>query len=297
MTALAPVGKLGFFEVRTRDVERVAEYYEHALAIPIVTREGSSAYLSTGPDHHCVVIAEGEPDGRARLGFELGGSVEEAAAGLAAADVRAERRSDPEPGIADALIIDEPLTGTPIVLYEHQATSGVTGSLGTRPSKLGHVASYVSDLAVAQGFYEDVLGFRWSDTIGDFFAFLRCNTDHHAINLMESQTKSGLFHVAFEMRDFMHLKDALDVLAARDIRLEWGPGRHGAGHNVFTYHRDPDGNIVELFTEIDVIADERTGRFEPRPWHETWPQGPRFWDPGPAAANTWGPVNMAFIEH
>ena len=58
----------------------------------------------------------------------------------------------------------------------------------------------------------------------------------------------------------MHLKEMLDHLATREIRMAWGPGRHGVGHNIFTYHADPDGNFIELFTELDLIADEETGR-------------------------------------
>jgi len=297
MTAPAPVSRLGFYEVRTADVERLVAYYEDALQLPVVAREGDAVYLTTGPEHHCVVVAPGDPDGRARLGFELGTPLDQAAEALAAAGVRVDRRSDPEPGIAASLVIDEVLTGTPIHLYEDQAPSGNASALGVRPTKLGHVASYTPDLAAHQGFYEDVLGFRWSDTIGDFFAFLRCNADHHTINLMTSHKLSGLFHVAFEMRDMVHLKDALDHLAAREIRLQWGPGRHGAGHNVFTYHRDPDGNYVELYTELDQILDERTGEFEPRPWHERWPQSPQFWELGPGAANKWGPIDPEMMEH
>jgi catechol-2,3-dioxygenase len=297
MTAPAPVSKLGFVEVRSRDVERIAAYYQEALGFELTEREGGAAYLTTGPDHHCVVVAEGEPDGRARLGFEVARPLDDVAAALERAGVAARRVTDPEPGVADALVLAEVLTDTPLVLYERQAASGAAPAVGTRPTKLGHVASYTPDLAAHQAFYQDVLGFRWSDTIGDFFAFLRCNADHHAINLMQSQKRAGLFHVAFELRDFMHLKDALDLLAAQSIRLEWGPGRHGAGHNIFTYHRDPDGNIVELFTEIDQVVDERTGQFAPRPWHERWPQEPQVWEPAPAAANKWGPVNLEFMDH
>ena len=168
-----------------------------------------------------------------------------------------------------------------------------------RPTKLGHVASYVEDLASSQRFYLEVMGFRFSDMIGDFFTFLRCNSDHHAVNLMESSTRvrTGLFHVAFEMRDFMHLKDQLDHLSTRGHALIWGPGRHGVGHNIFTYHRDPDGNIVELFTEIDLIFDEVDEHFEPRPWHEEFPQRPKVWDPAPGAANTWGIIEPLMMEH
>ena len=40
---------------------------------------------------------------------------------------------------------------------------------------------------------------------------------------------------------------AADLLASHGVKLIWGPGRHGVGHNMYTYHHDPDGNIVELF--------------------------------------------------
>jgi catechol-2,3-dioxygenase len=293
-----PVSKLVSYTARTTDVQRLAHYYEDALGLIVTERTGTSTYLTTGADHHCVVIEEGAPtDGRAGLGFEISGSLDAVAKRLDAAGVVAKRRSDPEPGIADALVLEEPWSGIPLTLFERQANSGVASAIALRPTKLGHVASYVPDLEAAQGFYMDVLGFRWSDTIGDFFTFLRCNADHHAINLMQSARRSGLFHVAFEMRDMLHLKDQLDHLSPRGFHLEWGPGRHGAGHNIFSYHRDPDGNFVELFTEIDIIADEETGHFEPRPWHESWPQGPKVWEPAMIAANKWGPINPAMMEH
>lgn len=295
MTA-APVSKLGFFEVRTPDVRRMADYYEQALGLECVERSASTCYLSTGADHHCVVLSEGEADGRARLGFELRGALDDADRNLRALGINIERVSDPEPGLVDVLRLREPVTGTPIVLYEHQAGRREATPPSWRPSKLGHLAGYVSDLGAVRQFYEEVFGFRWSDAVGEFFVFMRCNSDHHAINLLRSQTKSGLFHVAFEMRDIVHLKDALDALAAHGIRLIWGPGRHGPGHNIFTYHRDPDGNIVELFCELDVIRDERTGEFEPRPWHAASPLHPRVWDPTDEAANSWGPLHPGFID-
>jgi catechol-2,3-dioxygenase len=291
----APVSKFGFFEVRTPDVERLVNYYEQALGLAVTARAGSATYLTTGSDHHCVVVADGEPDGRARLGFQLAGPLDEADAGLTASGIAHQRLTDPEPGIAAALAIEEPSTGMPILLYESQADSGVTEDRA-RPTKLGHLAAYVRELATVRGFYEDVLGFRWSDMVGEFFVFMRCNADHHAINLLQSDKRSGLFHVAFEARDMVHLKEILDGLSAQQVKLIWGPGRHGPGHNIFTYHHDPDGNIVELFTELDTIADEGTGEFEPRPWHETTPLRPRVWEPTDDAANKWGPLFPGFID-
>jgi catechol-2,3-dioxygenase len=291
----APVSKFGFFEVRTPEVERLADYYEQALGLAVTERSDSAVYLTTGSDHHCVVVAEGELDGRARLGFELECGLDEAADALTAAGMENRRLTNPEPGITDAIEIHEAMTGTPIVLYKQQVDSGVAED-GSRPTKLGHLAGYVPDLTAARSFYEEVLGFRWSDMVGDFFVFMRCNADHHAINLLQSDKRAGLFHVAFEARDIVHLKEILDKLAAHQVKLMWGPGRHGPGHNIFTYHEDPDGNIIELFTELDVVADERTGEFEPRPWHESVPQVPQVWQPTDDAANKWGPLFPGFID-
>lgn len=299
MAETTPVSasKLAYVGVRTHDLDRMLDYYTQVLCLEVVERDSDSAYLTTGPDHHCVALEVGEPHGRARVGLEIHGSLHAAAASLIEQGIEAEHRSDPEPGITEALIVAEPNTEMPIHLFEAQAGSGVAPSLGLAPTKIGHVAGYVPSLSAAQGYYEKALGFRWSDTIGDFFTFLRCNPDHHAINLMESSKRTGLHHTAYEMRDFIHLKQHLDHLAANDYALEWGPGRHGAGHNIFSYHRDPDGNLTEAFTELDVIYDEESEHFEPRPWHEDFPQRPKFWDVAPASANKWGPVNFEMIDH
>ena len=45
------------------------------------------------------------------------------------------------------------------------------------------------------------------------------------------------------MVELARLADAL----GRDGRgLAWGPGRHGAGDNVATYHTDPSGVPIEV---------------------------------------------------
>jgi len=288
---LVRVAKLGFISFDTTDVDRLVAYYRDALQFALVERSSDRAYLTTGADHHCVEIRHGETRGRTALGFEVSGGLDRAADRLAAAGVVAEHRADPIPGIAASLVIEEP-GGAPLHLYERQASSGEKTTSGIRPTKLGHVASHVPDLAEMQIFYEDVLGFRWSDTVGNFFAFLRCGPEHHSINLLAVPAPDGsrnkLFHVAYEMRDITHLRDSLDHISKHGCALEWGVGRHGVGHNLYSYHRDPDGNIVELFTELDLIFDERTGYFEPRPWHEEFPQGPKVWVPSPATQNIWG---------
>jgi catechol 2,3-dioxygenase-like lactoylglutathione lyase family enzyme len=157
---------------------------------------------------------------------------------------------------------------------------------GVVPHRLGHVAFFVKDVKKVTGFYCDVLGFRESDWMADFFSFLRCGPDHHTINLMETGSNRH-FHTAFELRDWAHLQTACDYLSLNGYKLLWGPGRHGIGHNLFAYHRSPAGLITETFAELDRMNEE-LGYFEPRPWHRDNPQKPKVWAKDPAASNLWG---------
>ena len=156
------------------------------------------------------------------------------------------------------------------------------------PHKLGHVAFHCEDVKKVAQFYIDVLGFRESDWMADFFVFLRCGPDHHTINLMGTGSNRH-FHTAFEVRNWGQLQEACDFLSLNGYKTLWGPGRHGIGHNLFAYHRSPNGLITELFCELDLMKDEELGYFEPRPWHRDNPQRPKVWAKDPSASNLWGP--------
>lgn len=291
------VSKLGYVGFETPDVERLVEYYTRVLDFHLVDGDASGAFLTTGTDHHCVVVTRGEAMARQVVGYELWEDLDSAQQRLTDAGYVVKRRSDIGPGTPDVLVLEEPGTGTALHLMTSQDPSGGDTPTPLRPTKLGHVAAYTPELAPMQAFYQDLLGFRWSDTVGDFFVFLRCNADHHAANFMASSKFSGMHHIAYKMRDPNHLIGMLDHLAKHGYRLHWGPGRHGPGHNLFTYHRDPDGNVIELFTQIDVVHDEAKGYWEPRPWHEEYPMYPKTWEVDLATVNQWGPIDPPSLDH
>lgn len=293
----ARVSKLGYVTFDTPDVERMVWYYTQVLDFAVVEQTADEAFLTTGADHHSVVIKKGGKKARSAVGYEVWDSLSDAQQRLKNAGYDVQRRTDVAPGTPDVVILSEPGTGVELHLIESQEPSGVDGRAPLRPTKLGHVAAFTPELDRMQSFYQDLLGFKWSDTIGDFFVFLRCNADHHAANFMASTKKVGMHHIAYEMRDPNHLITMVDHLAKNDFRLHWGPGRHGPGHNLFTYHKDPDGNTIELFTQLDIIHDEAKGYWEPRPWHESYPQYPRTWEVDVATVNIWGPINEQEMEH
>jgi len=144
----------------------------------------------------------------------------------------------------------------------------------------------VNDVQKTVKFYTEVLGFRVSDWHGDYFAFLRCGTDHHTVNFVYNE-KPQLHHIAFEVRDWSELHRAADFLASKGVHLVWGPQRHIIGHNIAAYHRDPDYIRVELYCEMDQMSNEALGYFDPRPWHQDRPQVPKVW-PDDTLRSYWG---------
>ena len=79
----------------------------------------------------------------------------------------------------------------------------------------------------------------------------------------------------------------MEVFKRGEFSHQKFPGRHGIGHNLFTYHWAPNGLITELFAQLDQMNEE-LGYFEPRSWHRDRPQRPKVWTPDPNAANYWG---------
>jgi catechol 2,3-dioxygenase-like lactoylglutathione lyase family enzyme len=284
------VKKIAHTTYQVPDVERQTEYYTDILGLTVTEKSKDAVYLASTIDHHSVVLRAGTQAQCVGVGFQLGldddlGAFERQVQGVG---VKTQRKKDPDPSISEMLSFEDP-KGTLIEVFKREAFSGQRYPVkGIVPHKLGHVAFHVTDVKHVTKFYCDVLGFRESDWMADFFSFLRCGPDNHTINLMQTGSNRH-FHTAFELRDWGHLQTACDYLSLNGYKLLWGPGRHGIGHNLFAYHRSPAGLITETFAELDRMNEE-LGYFEPRPWHRDKPQKPKVWPKDPSASNLWGIV-------
>ena len=129
-------------------------------------------------------------------------------------------------------------------------------SLGEReslPVTLSHVVLHASSLQASVAFYQQQLGFRVSDWLGDFMCFLRCSSQHHRIAFMPGP--ATLNHISFDVRDVNDLMRSVARLARAGTQLDWGPGRHTAGANMFAYYRTPNGVTVEYSAELEQVDD------------------------------------------
>ncbi len=296
------IAKLGYAGFNTPDVEAMLAYYTNVIGFTLVERGGDgTAYLRNVLDHHTIVLYPAKEQGIRHIGFQIGGgqTLKDAATQLQNQGITVETQSDAQPGVAEQLQFADP-EGTTLHLYTAmEQVHNPFSEVGIVPEKLGHIAMAVHDVQKCADFYQNVLGFRVSDWIEDFFVFMRSGPDHHTMNFLRTKYQK-MHHIAFQLKDWAHVQRACDHLYNQHIPLVWGPGRHGAGHNIFTYHRDPDGQFVELFTELDIILNEELGYFEPRPWHEEFPQKPKVWKDGLDATNHWGPMpspDFMFIDY
>jgi len=128
------------------------------------------------------------------------------------------------------------------------------------PVRLSHVVVNSPDVARTQAFYEQHLGFATSDKlthpfVGDLMTFMRCNPQHHSFAIAKAPHAS-LHHVSFEMRGLDEYMRGTGRLVRAGTRMIWGPGRHLAGDNTFSYFMDPHGNTMEYTTELEQLDED-----------------------------------------
>jgi catechol 2,3-dioxygenase len=106
------------------------------------------------------------------------------------------------------------------------------------------------------------MGFRLSEFIAVdntddlVFVFLQRKGNPHDI-VFAGGPGPRLHHAAFTVPDAAHIIHACDVAGSYGFgtNLEHGPARHGPGHALFAYFRDPDGHRIELFNTHYQMMD------------------------------------------
>jgi catechol-2,3-dioxygenase len=279
------VFRVAYVDFYAKNPVEMVDYYTNTMGYRITEEKDGVTYLSNGFDHHNIVVTPAEEKAVRRYGYQLDGklTLEEVQEQLNSKGISSSLKINSKPGISKLLELQDPAGNVLELFTEMEQTAVGFGTTGIVPLKLGHIAFLAKNFKNTIEFYRDALGFYFTDQIGhDFANFLTCNNDHHVINVVASD-ETRLHHIAFQLKDASHQYASSDVLAKNGVSVIWGPSRHTAGHNIATYHYDPDGNVVELYIDMDVLVPE-LGIFEPRPWHEVLPLKPRVWE----ALSAWG---------
>jgi hypothetical protein len=135
----------------------------------------------------------------------------------------------------------------------------------TTVKRLGHVVVQSTKYRAALNWYLDTLGMIVSDFLffpgqrdrGPTMSFMRCDrgtelADHHTLAMALGPTNRYV-HSAYQVCDLDALAAGGEYLKERGYQRSWGIGRHIQGSQIFDYWRDPDGFMVEHFTDGDMF--------------------------------------------
>lgn len=129
--------------------------------------------------------------------------------------------------------------------------------------ELGHLVLYVRDIKISTAFYEDVLGWpvvAHIDLGGARAVAFSAGRTHHELLLIEvgpdadappKGRRLGLYHFGVKVGDTDDdLRRILARLEDHDITIV-GASDHTITHSL--YIEDPDGNEIELYTDVPGI--------------------------------------------
>lgn len=131
--------------------------------------------------------------------------------------------------------------------------------------RLGHIVLQRTRYLETLNWYLEHLGLIVSDFLyyasqrqrGPVMSFIRCDrgatvTDHHTVAMALGPTNRYV-HSAYQVCDLDALAAGGEYLRERGYRRSWGIGRHIQGSQIFDYWRDPDGFLVEHFSDGDLF--------------------------------------------
>ena len=299
------IRQMGHVAFAVPDPELSAQDLVDLVGLKVTGRDADTVYLSSNTRVNEISYRRAPQAGVIAVGLE---ALDEAAvdevtrrARAAGLEILDDRPLDPR--CARAVRFVAPFG---IVLEVHSpvprsAAQRHIGS-GSRPRRIEHVNFKAPDPLAMRDTFHSVLGMRMSDrTEGNEFLWFRAHDGHHH-TVAVFGGEPGLHHYAFDFHSMEDLAKIADSLVLKRRKLLWGPGRHGAGGNIFQYYVDPNHCVVEMSVEMDRIdLDEtweaRAWTFSPSladEWINLWGSPPpaNFTDPGlpfvdvPAAVTT-----------
>jgi catechol 2,3-dioxygenase len=261
------------------DLKQAEEFYTRVWNLEVADRGDQVLYLrGTGRDHHLLALHAGGPVPQIRHvtlrahNAEALQSVANAVAG-ASGRVVSPIAPVPDPAGGTGLMLRDP-HGRLFQVVHGDAQRAEGAPVEDRPLRLTHVVLNSHAVGETQQFLMEALGFSLADRTGAH-CFLNCNNDHHtlAVGIADND---ALNHIAFLMPDGESVMRGGGRMKDAGFPIQWGPGRHGPGNNLFNYFIDPFGVVIEYTAEVEQVDDSYR------------PRGPEDWKWPPGRLDQWG---------
>jgi len=267
-----PIVAIRSVEFGVPDLVRTEEFYTKIWGLRVCARQGKILYLrASGNDHHVLALHPHPAAEILSVSFRVRSEEEllriANAALSAGGNVVTPLGPNPEPDGGIVLKIATP-EGFILRLHHGDVVHDDGSAHEAKPLRLSHVNLNCVDIEASSRFFQKVLGFALTDR-SKAMAFLRCNSDHHAVVLADSGI-NNLNHVAFMMPEWESVMRGSGRMIDAGFEIGWGVGRHGPGNNVFAYFVDLFGFVIEYTAEV-LQVDESYQSHGPEYW--VWPPG------------------------
>jgi catechol 2,3-dioxygenase len=255
------------------DLAAAEIFYTQTWGLVLAEKSQGVAYFrGSGHDHHLLALHEaaGTPQLRlVTLRARSDKALEEIALAAKAAGGVVERvGASLDPAGGNVLVIRDPDGRRIEIVHGDAQRANDVPIPQDQPIRLAHAVLNSHAVEATRQFFEQALGFVLADRTR-IMAFMNCDNDHHSIALGDTDN-DALNHVAFLMPTLDAVMRGGGRLKDKGLPPQWGPGRHGPGHNAFNYFVDPFGIVIEYTAEVEQIDETyRVGR--PEDW--TWPPG------------------------
>lgn len=249
--------RLSYLQLGSADPGQLARFYAQVFGMRV--QEIDAGWVCSGPDR-CLVLSEGSSNSLLSAGYAVAdASILTNLAERAGAHLVDTTALDSYLFAPGAISLRDP-DGNRVVYGIPAIQAGVEHPKAP-PARLQHVVVGSTDIERMVAFYTDVVGLHKSDEVRDEHevmrtCFMRTDHEHHSFAVFTTSS-NRLDHHCYELPDWNCIRDWGDRLAAHQIPVKWGPGRHGPGNNLFLFFHDPDGNWVELSTELELVDAQR----------------------------------------
>ena len=285
---VCPIRGVRSVELVASNLDEAARFYETVWSLAPVAASNEARYFrGTSGYHHVLGLHGGTQPAVVRIAFDVAdrAGVDALYEKISAAGAKPGKPAKlTTAGGGYGFACKDP-DGRNLAFVTDCADHADTADVPDRPRKIVHVNLNTVDFDGTLKFFTQALGFRVVDDNAPLW-FLHCdNSDHCSIVLCKMNLPT-LNHIAFEMPEFDSVMRGMGRMKDSGYPIEWGPGRHGPGNNVFAYFCGPDEVPLEYAAEVLQIDDS----YQPRPsdywkfkpgrsdqWGITQPRSPRYY--------------------
>lgn len=274
--------RLGYVALNVTDLARSTDFYRERVGLTVTETSEAFTALRCSRDHHNLMLYPAATPGIKRIGFEMESAADLAAAreyiaglGLAVEavspdelktlrTVAAFRFRLPESGLCFEFFVQ--------MMQMAQAFEPTVAKI----ERLGHVVLNVQNFDGALDWLTGKLGFKVSDFVPGFAAFLRAHPNplHHSLAILAG-AENHLNHVNFMVTDVDDVGRAMNRMKKNDVEIVFGPGRHQPSESIFLYFLDPDRMTVEYSFGMETFPEDGA-------------REARLLEPSPATLDSWG---------